>query len=312
MASIGFAAFAFCSNLLSINIPSSVTSIGTGAFYRCKSLTSITIPSSVVSVNNFTFQGCINLKTVNITSNITSIGTEAFENCNKLLSITIPSSVTSIGSNAFSGCNSLTSVIYLGSNDPDSSGDSSLNQSKNLKFVCVSASYNNNSFCGFNHFCKHESCDSFLRYANQCYEPVCNENNAISIERRNNATKWESRSNGCYEFHCYNDSGPIYWKNCNRTGEICENGQCVSEKEEVTYSVEIDVDRLNVTDINMNELQDTISNLTNVEEDKIRIQVDTNDNDEIVRIIVTVVDDDEATEKISESINAVINDGLCQ
>ena len=39
-----------CSKLISITIPSSVTSIGYKAFYGCSGLTSITIPSSVTSI----------------------------------------------------------------------------------------------------------------------------------------------------------------------------------------------------------------------------------------------------------------------
>ena len=196
-------------------------------FFGCESLTSITIPSSVTSINDNTFNGCKSLKTVNITSNITSIGSNAFEDCSNLTSITIPSSVASIGSYAFNGCNNLTSVIYLGSNDPtEENTDSIFNGCDQLKFVCVSSSYNNSSFCGLNQFCKHESCESFLH--NQCYEnPVCNRNKTISMEKRENATLWESKTTGCYEFQCHNESGPMYWKQCNKTNEVCENDQCV-------------------------------------------------------------------------------------
>ena len=79
----------------------------------------------------------------------------------------------------------------------------------------------------------------------------------------------------------------------------------------MTYSVEIEVDEINVTNLNMTEIQDTISELTGIETDKIRIRFDTNDNNEIVRIIV-IVDDEETAEKISTSINTVVDEGLCQ
>ena len=50
VTSIGDGAFAGCSGLTSINIPSSVTSIGAGAFENCIGLTSIAIPNSVTSI----------------------------------------------------------------------------------------------------------------------------------------------------------------------------------------------------------------------------------------------------------------------
>jgi hypothetical protein len=52
VTSIGYDAFAHCSGLTSITIPSSVTSIGNYAFSSCSSLTSITIPSSVTSIGD--------------------------------------------------------------------------------------------------------------------------------------------------------------------------------------------------------------------------------------------------------------------
>ena len=131
------------------------------------------------------------------------------------------------------------------------------------------------------------------------------------MTKRENATIWESKTTGCYEFQCHNDSGPIYWKQCNKTDEICENDHCIVTKEEVTYSVEIEVDGINVTDLNMTEIQTTISDLTGIDEGKIRIRVDINDNNDVIRVIV-VADDEETAEIISKSINIVIDEDLCE
>jgi|GEM_PF-1477192 len=57
-------AFNNCTELTSIEIPSSVTSIGFYAFDGCYSLTSITIPSSVTSIDNFAFRSCRGLTSV--------------------------------------------------------------------------------------------------------------------------------------------------------------------------------------------------------------------------------------------------------
>ena len=303
-----------------------------------KQVQNIDIREGVSSIGQYAFKDFTNLKTVNITSSVTSIGKNAFYNCKNLTSITIPSSVKSIGSNAFYNCSSLESVIYLGSNDPNKENATNIFKGcDQLKFVCVSSSYNNNSFCGLTQFCKHDSCESFLHNVNQCYEPVRDDkkkewkmakrDNATIWEsksnrcyefqclndsgpvywKRDNATKWESKRNECYEFQCHNESGPIFWKQCNRTDEVCENDQCVIVKEEVTYSVEIEIDGIDVSDLNMTEIQITISNLTGIEEDKLRIRFDTNDNNEVIRIIV-IVHDEKTADKISKSINVAIEE----
>lgn len=89
VTSIGYDAFAWCSNLTSIEIPGSVTSIGDEAFSGCSGLASIVFPGSV-----------------------TSIGIKAFYYCSGLTSIEIPESVTSIGNSAFYGCSNLTSIAF--------------------------------------------------------------------------------------------------------------------------------------------------------------------------------------------------------
>ena len=130
------------------------------------------------------------------------------------------------------------------------------------------------------------------------------------MEKRENATIWESKSNGCYEFQCHNDSGPIFLKQCNNANEVCENDQCVV-KEEVPYYVEIEMEGISVNDLNINEIQTTLSDLTGIEMDKLRIRFDTNEKNEIISIIV-IVDDEKTAEIISKSVNTIIDEGLCQ
>ncbi len=61
---IGDGAFADCTKLESISIPSKVASIGRGAFDLCKSLRSITLPSSVNTIGDAAFSRCLNLTIV--------------------------------------------------------------------------------------------------------------------------------------------------------------------------------------------------------------------------------------------------------
>ncbi len=105
--SIGDSAFDYCSSLINVTIPDSITSIGRYAFYVCKSLSNITIPNGV-----------------------TSIEEGAFNCCSSLTSIIIPDSVTSIdgvmGTNGyylFAGCSSLTSINVSEGNPNYSSED---------------------------------------------------------------------------------------------------------------------------------------------------------------------------------------------
>ena len=107
---IGSYAFYEFNNVEKINIPNSVTSIGDSAFYRCSSLTSITIPGSVASIGKEAFWDCSGLTSITMSKGVTNIGERAFCDCSSLTSITIPDGVTSIGEDAFGDCFSLTSI----------------------------------------------------------------------------------------------------------------------------------------------------------------------------------------------------------
>ena len=86
------------------SIPSSVTAIKYGgAFFGCTSLVSMNIPSNITSIERSTFEGCTSLKSVNIPSGVTSIYDNAFAGCTSLKSLYIPDSVTYINTYAFSG-----------------------------------------------------------------------------------------------------------------------------------------------------------------------------------------------------------------
>ena len=111
---IGASAFSGCSSLTSITIPDSVMSIGEYAFYDCSALTSIVIPEGVTSIGERAFSGCRSLTSIVIPEGVTSIGSRAFIGCSSLTSIVIPDSVTSIGSESFHACSDLTAVYYSG------------------------------------------------------------------------------------------------------------------------------------------------------------------------------------------------------
>jgi len=103
-------AFKGCSNLTTINLPSSVSSIGSDVFVGCSSLKSITIPEKVTSLSDSLFMSCSSLNSITFLGQLKMIGKSAFRDCIKLSSITIPDSLTSIRGSAFMGCSSLTSI----------------------------------------------------------------------------------------------------------------------------------------------------------------------------------------------------------
>jgi hypothetical protein len=115
VTTIGYFAFASCTNLTSVTLGPNVVSIEYYAFYYCSGLTNVTIPNSVTNLGDEAFEGCTSLTSVTLGTNITSITDGAFFFCTNLISIMIPNSVTNIGPQAFYQCYSLTSVT-MGTN----------------------------------------------------------------------------------------------------------------------------------------------------------------------------------------------------
>ena len=101
-------------SVTSFVIPNSVTTIGYNAFASCTNLTSVTIPDSVTSISAHAFENCQKLTNITIPYSVTLIGEQAFSDCESLISITIPNSVTSIGRWVFHNSRNLTSITFNG------------------------------------------------------------------------------------------------------------------------------------------------------------------------------------------------------
>ena len=93
-----------------------------GAFADCTALKEIIIPSSVTKIDIAAFKGCTSLKTVIFENNSLLKSIEGkyndkaylgvFSDCTALTSIRIPANVESIGATAFKGCAALKSVSF--------------------------------------------------------------------------------------------------------------------------------------------------------------------------------------------------------
>jgi len=101
---IGDHMFANCPSLVSVTVPSSVTTIEDGAFWGCSALTSAIMPEGLTSIGNGAFAYCSALASFEIPSTVTTIEEFAFYGCSVLDSIVIPDGVTSIGTATFYGC----------------------------------------------------------------------------------------------------------------------------------------------------------------------------------------------------------------
>lgn len=103
-------AFAYCKNLKTIKLPSTITSIGDEAFYNCQSLTNIEglDKCNLKSIGSAAFSNCKALENLDFSqSTFTNVPSKAFNGCSALAKITLPNTLTTIGGYAFYACYSI-------------------------------------------------------------------------------------------------------------------------------------------------------------------------------------------------------------
>ncbi len=96
-------------NLVSVEIPTSVTTINRRAFLRCTNLETVTGLDNVSLINHDAFGGCSSLVSIGNVDNVRTIDQRAFQDCTALETISLPN-VTQINSDAFSGCTALETI----------------------------------------------------------------------------------------------------------------------------------------------------------------------------------------------------------
>jgi hypothetical protein len=141
MKRIEYGTFKGCTGLTSYTVPDHIEEIGSYAFaYTGISENTFSFPSSITTISEGMFQGCENLTSYTIPSQITEIGSYAFSNSGIESLSSFPSSITKIPYGMFQGCTNLTS--YTIPDQITEIGDNAFCDCTNLTSITFSNSSN--------------------------------------------------------------------------------------------------------------------------------------------------------------------------
>ena len=115
--SIGFAAFARCTGIRTIDIPASVDYLGGCAFFACHTLESVSLPTGLKRIKAYTFADCPALRKIEIPAGVEAIGISAFDRSG-LTEVTLPPTLKALGENAFRRCKDLRQVRSMNAEPP--------------------------------------------------------------------------------------------------------------------------------------------------------------------------------------------------
>ncbi len=112
VTTLGFEAFAWCENLKSVTLPTTITDFGDDeekkiyaeTFFKCEALTEIVLPEGITKLGSSMFGSCKALKKVTLPSTLTVIPKYLFTNCSNLGEVTLHSTLTKIDCGGFLNC----------------------------------------------------------------------------------------------------------------------------------------------------------------------------------------------------------------
>ena len=110
ITTLGDFVFSGCTSLKSVYFDTGLKSMGKGAFYNCTSLESISLPPSLSVIGDWAFWNCLSLTSIKIPANVSSVGIGIFSGCGKLSDVDISSGISSLTQYMFADCISLTSI----------------------------------------------------------------------------------------------------------------------------------------------------------------------------------------------------------
>lgn len=157
-ATVGSGAFAGCTSLSKIELPSMTTlrslfvsathsedpvwvkevimtdhyEVAAGAFKGCSGLEKVTVPDRITNIGASAFEGCSSLQSISIPTGVLRIGAYAFKGCASLGSVTLPDGLWSIADGTFADCTNLEIVYWnakkceAGTDTPSFSGCTNL------------------------------------------------------------------------------------------------------------------------------------------------------------------------------------------
>ena len=105
-------------DLYSSAMASTVFQGSSGIVQGKEKIISVELPSRITSVGEYAFANCTNLSQIYLPDKISSIGSEAFSNCESISIIELPNELRSIGSRAFERCSNLSLVISSAKTPP--------------------------------------------------------------------------------------------------------------------------------------------------------------------------------------------------
>ena len=100
------------------SITYNVTCVGEDAFYWCTNLVSVELPNTITSIESYAFYYATALTSLVIPNAVTSMGWEVFYNCSSLASVTIGSGITELSDGTFYDCNALQNITCLATQPP--------------------------------------------------------------------------------------------------------------------------------------------------------------------------------------------------
>jgi len=162
-------------------------------------------------------------------------------------------------------------------------------------------------------------CQAFYGYFNHCYEGTYIDGE-VRQQKRKNATDFESQTNECMEYHCYNDTGRLSWSLCNSTDvltNICVDGKCVGGNDYTPGSrrwsvvVELSDDEVKAGDLDFTEIAVAASNMTGIDFTDIVVGAVFDDEGYVVRIIL-YVDDEQKAKVMADEMKVKAEGGDCE